>query len=123
MNSSKDNTFTSEVTLLKSKLNDGIAFSDFNTLFEGTSTLAMFERTSNFGSYLLIVKKMDSLGFEIAIHVLAIYPGESIKKSPDYKGQLLTFMKKYSDRVVFKTFLSEEGRTYYRIYLRKTKGM
>jgi hypothetical protein len=103
------NTFVSESKILEPK-----AYQKFEVLEFGPCYTVATERNLNVVGR-GIIEQTPLLHYRI-------YAGNSIKNSPDYDGDLESFVKANLNRVVVRSFLLDNGKKYHRFYLKKYKN-
>lgn len=103
------------------KLERGVSWSELQELIliEHSDSVLEFGSHKEYGPFLSWKKMTKLAGLTIPGFIANFYLGNSIKSTLKVDESLELFIQKNAERVVFRTFENEEGKTFYRIYLRK----
>lgn len=108
------------------KLLDGLSFDQFQKEIQVWYAGSKF-KYENYNQYGPLLAVHEPAGFTYISDAkipttavrLKIYPGNSIKNSPDYTDNLEEFIQLHKERIMVRSFTTDKGRVYHRFYLKK----
>ena len=107
------------------KLRKGVSWSELQELIivEHSESILKFGSHKEYGQYLSWRKMTILAGLTIPGFVANFYPGNSIKSTLKIDESLELFIQDNLERLVFRAFENDNGKTFHRIYLRKINSV